>query len=162
MDYRIESKESFTVYGMEKIFTIENGSNLKDIPSFWLDCVNDGRLDQLGASMNENGRIHAICDYRQTGNNTFPYMICAFKTKNSNTEGYIQVDVPAATWAIFKTDKHTEDQTSSSIQNLIRRVYTDWLPTANYVKVDGYEMELYWEIEDGLYYCETWIRVAPK
>lgn len=162
MDYRIESKQPFTVYGMERIFTTENNSNLKDIPNFWLDCANDGRLDQLGASMNENGRIHAICDYRQMGNNTFPYMICAFKTKNSKTEGYTQVDVPAATWAIFKTEKHTEDQTASSLQNLIRRVYTDWLPTANYVKVDGYEMELYWETEDGMFYCETWIRVVHK
>ena len=162
MDYRIESKQAFSVYGIEEVFTLENGSNLKDIPKFWQDCMNDGRLDKFGASMNEKGRIHAICDYRSTGNNTFPYMICAFKTKNSKSDGYTQVDVPATTWAIFKTEKHTEEQTASIIQNLIKRVYTDWLPTANYAKVDGYELELYWETEDGMCYCETWIRVVPK
>lgn len=162
MDYRIESKQAFSVYGIEEVFTTENGSNLKDIPKFWKDCINDGRLDKLGATVNEKGRLHAICCYRSTGDNTFPYMICAFKTKNSKPDGYTQVDIPAATWAIFKTEKHTEEQTSSILQNLIKRVYTDWLPTANYAKVDGYELELYWETEDGMCYCETWIRVVPK
>lgn len=163
MDYKIESKEAFSVYGIEKIFTTENGSNLREIPKFWQDCMNDGQFDKLSASTNEKGYIHAICDYKSTGDNTFSYMICAFKTKNSNSDGYTQVVVPAATWAIFKSEKYKDEQsTPSIIQNLVKRVYTDWLPTANYTKVDGYELELYLETEDGMYYCETWIRVMPK
>lgn len=163
MDYRIESKEAFSVYGIEEIFTTENGSNLKDIPKFWQDCMNDGQLDKLEASANDGVRVHSVCDYKQTGNNTFPYMICAFKTKDSKTNGYTQVDVPAATWAIFKSEKYKHEQTTPSIiQNLVKRVYTDWLPTANYIKIDGYEFELYLEAEDGMCYCETWIRVIPE
>ena len=54
------------------------------------------------------------------------------------------------------------EETPSTIQALIKRVYTEWLPTANYEKVDGYELELYYDTDDGMCYCETWIRVTPK
>lgn len=54
------------------------------------------------------------------------------------------------------------EETSSVLQALIKRVYTEWLPTANYEKVDGYELELYFDTEDGKCYCETCIRVIPK
>lgn len=163
MDYRIETKDSFKIYGIEGIFSTDNDKKLNDIPNFWLDCFNDGRCEQLVKSTNNpSSRLHAICQYRETGGNTFPYMIFAFETKESNIKGYQELEVPAATWAIFKTEKHTQNQTSKVIQNLIKRVYTDWLPTSNYYKIDGYELELYFETEDHMFYCETWIRVASK
>lgn len=163
MDYRIETKEAFTVYGIEEIFTTEDGKNLVEIPEFWLKCLEDGRFDKLIKSTNEAlSRVHAICAYRNTGGNTFPYMLFAYLTKGCDTDGFTEVQVPAATWAIFKTEKHTQEETSGVIQNLVKRVYTDWLPTAGYKKVDGYELELYFTSDIDKYYSETWIRVLPK
>ena len=89
-------------------------------------------------------------------------MLFAYHTKNSNTDGFTKVEVPAATWAIFKSEEHTQEQTSGVIRSLIKRVYTDWLPTASYKKVDGYELELYFNSSDGKHYVETWIRIEPK
>lgn len=162
MDYRIESKEGFSVYGIEGIFSPNGGKKLTDIPQFWLKTMKDGSLDKLLKSTNGTSNIHTISQYRKTGENTFPYMLFAYKTEGSDITGYRQVNVPAATWAIFKTRKHTQEETSSVIQELIKRVYTDWLPTASYEKVDGYELELYFRTDDGRCYCETWIRVIPK
>ena len=163
MDYKIEKKEAFSVYGIEGIFTTDDGQNLKDIPMFWMECLEDGRFDKLVKSTNESlSRIHAICDYRKTGGNTFPYMLFAYRNKNCNTNGFTEVEVPAATWAIFTSETHTAEQTGSVVQNLIKRVYTDWLPTAAYVKVDGYELELYFVSDNDNYYVEACIRVEPK
>jgi AraC family transcriptional regulator len=169
MNYRVEQKEAFTVFGVEGIFTTENGENLKDIPKFWGDEINKGTLDKILKATGEDwnnryglGPVNSICDYRSTGGSTFPYMLCAFKTPNSVTEGYTEVNVPASTWAIFTTEEHTMDETSSAIQKMIKRVYTEWLPTANYRKVDGYEFEMYYNKENGKCYCETWIRVEKK
>ena len=163
MDYRIENKDAFRVYGIEGIFTTEDGKNLRDIPAFWLECMDSGQCDKLLASTHDpGGRLHAICGYRDMGGSTFPYMIFAYQTKDSETDGFTAVEVPSATWAIFKTGKHTEEQTSDMIQSLTKRVYTDWLPTASYQKVDGYELELYFNTDDGMCYCEAWIRVEPK
>jgi len=164
MEYRIEKKEAFSVYGIEGIFTTDDGKHLKDLPMFWWECRQNERFYKLLESTNEGSlsRIHAICDYRKTGGNTFPYMLFAYHTKNCSTEGFIQVEVPAATWAIFKSEKHSVEQTGSVVQGLIRRVYTDWLPTAAYKKIDGYELELYFVSDIDKYYEETWIRVEPK
>lgn len=163
MDYRIESKEAFSVYGIEEIFTTKDDKNLKDIPKFWLSCMEDGRFEKLLKSTNSTkSHVHSVCQYRETGENTFPYMIFAYKTKESDTNGFTEVEIPAATWAIFRSENHTQEQTSSVLQSLIKRVYTDWLPTAVYEKVDGYELELYFDTDDGMCYCETWIRVMQK
>jgi len=163
MEYRIENKEAFSIYGIEGIFTMEEDKNLKDIPMFWQECVKDGRFDKLLKSTKDPSKgVHAICSYRETGGNTFPYMIFAYCTNDCNTEGFTKVEVPAATWAIFKTEEHTREQTSEVIQSLVKRVYTDWLPTAAYKKIDGYELELYFDSDNEKYYEETWIMVKPK
>lgn len=168
MDYRIETKEGFKVYGIEGIFTTENNENLREIPMFWKKVIDDGRYDKLVKSRNNepsNGLcpVNAICDYRKTGGNSFPYMLFSFLTDKSDTKDYTIVDVPEATWAIFKTKDHLIEETSKEIQDLNKRVYTEWLPTANYEKVDGYELEMYYKnLKTGKYYCETWIRVVQK
>ena len=164
MEYRIEKKEAFTVYGIEGIFSTDDNKHLKDLPMFWWQCRQDGSFYALLESTNEGSlsRIHGICDYRKTGGNTFPYMLFAYRTSACNTEGFTQVEVPAATWAIFKSEKHTVEQTGAVVQNLIKRVYTDCLPTAAYKKVDGYELEAYFVSGLDQYYVETWIRVEPK
>ncbi|MNN49998.1 Bacterial transcription activator, effector binding domain [compost metagenome] len=69
--------------------------------------------------------------------------------------------VPAATWAIFRTENHTLEGTSEALQGLIKRIYTEWLPTADYEKADGYELELYYG-SSSVYWSEAWIRVKPK
>jgi len=54
------------------------------------------------------------------------------------------------------------------VQSLIKRVYTDWLPTASYEKVEGYELELYFDsstdksLSESEYYTEIWMRVKSK
>lgn len=169
MNYRIESKEAFVVYGIESIMTTDNGENLSTIPQFWLDVIGDGRLEKLAKSTNmstetpnNQGLVNAICDYRLVeGDNMFPYMLFAHKTNKSQSGGYKEVTVPAATWAIFKTENHTTAGTSEAIQNLVKRVYTEWLPTANYEKIDGYELELYYD-NGSTCWSEVWIRVSPK
>lgn len=168
MNYKIVEKEAFDVYGIEGIFTIENGENLKKIPEFWDETLKDGRYAKLAESANIGSSkglraVNAVCGYRKTGGNTFPYMLFAFKTDVSNDEGYTVISIPAATWVVFKSREHTIEETSSVFQDLSKRVYTEWLPTASYEKLEGHELELYYEIpESGMFYCEVWIKVEPK
>ncbi len=59
-------------------------------------------------------------------------------------------------------EPHDIEDTSNAIQSLISRVYTDWLPTANYEIVEGYDFEMYYSDSNGKCYEETWVRVVPK
>lgn len=167
MNYRIVEREAFTVYGMEEIFDMENGENRVKIPLFWEKNLKDGSVDRLALSAKEPyrpyglGAVNAICGYRETGGTTFPYMLFAFKGEHSDLSGYTQVEVPASTWAAFSTDPHEIADTTAAVQDLTRRIYTEWLPGAGFEKVDGYDMELYYRDEDGRSHCEVWIRVKP-
>lgn len=167
MNYRIEQKDGFVIYGIERIISTENERNWKEVPDFWKEIVSNGMYDKLVQSTNlpipDEGlnRINAIDCYRTINSDTIPYMIFAFKTEKSNMEGYTVVDVPAATWAIFKSELHTVEETSNALTGLIKQIYTDWLPTANYTKVENYEFELTYKCKDK-YYSEIWIRVMPN
>lgn len=166
MDYRIEQKEGFEIYGIERIISTENESDWKEVPDFWMEIVSNGMFDRLVQSTNlpipDEGLnlINAIDCYRITNNDTIPYMVFAFKTDKSNVDGYTVVDIPSATWAVFKSELHTVEETSNALTGLIKRIYTDWLPTANYTKVENYELELTYKCRDK-YYSEIWIRVVP-
>lgn len=169
MSYRIEKKEAFTIFGLEGIFTTEGGKNLKQIPEFWSEAMENGTINKITDATGENWNnqhglcpVNAVCDYREIGGSEFPYMLCALKTPKSMTEGFTEVQVPAATWAIFTSRDYNIEETATATQELIKRVYTEWLPTAGYEKIDGYEFEMYYSKENGKNYTETWIRVAKK
>lgn len=159
MNYKVEKKEAFTVYGIEKVFSFDENKD-ETVPQFWTDCINNGSLKKLAESTGySKSAVNAVCSYRNTGKDSFPYMLFVNKTEASNSDGFTEIEIPAATWAIFRSEKHSQEQTSGVIQSLNKRVYTDWIPTAPYKKIDGYELEMYYNADDGTCYCETWVRV---
>lgn len=162
MNYKVEKKGAFKVYGIEKVFSYEENNDVT-VPQFWTDCINNGDLNRLVESTGDSKcSVNAVCSYRNTGKNTFPYMLYVNKTDKSNTNGFTEIEIPAATWVIFKTVRHNQDDTPKFIQSLIKRVYTDWLPSAPYEKIDGYELEVYYNSDDGTCYCEAWMRVIAN
>lgn len=167
INYRIEFKEAFTVYGIERIISMANGENWNAAPAFWNEIALNGELDKLVQSANQpfegNGLnpLNVINSHYYTGNETIPYMIFAMKTEKSNTEGYKTVNVPSSMWAVFKSDIHTFEGTSKAIANLTKRVFSEWLPAAKYTKLEMFELELTYKLEN-MYYSEIWIRVKPE
>lgn len=135
---------------------------LEDIPKFWLEAIMNGESEKLVRSAGYPTSVHAICQYEELPGTTFPYMLCVMKTPLSDTTGYKVVDVPKATWAIFETNVHKVEDTTKMIQELNKRVYTEWLPTADYEIVEGFDFEMYYTTQEGKYYEETWGRVVPK
>ena len=165
MNYRIETKPAFQVYGVEGIF--ENQDAFTTIPKFWTKFCESGDWEEMTKSLgkeligsNEEG-IHAICGYRKISDTVFPYMICAFKNSTSKTDGYTIVDVPESTWAIFTSEKHGKDKVTEVTQKLNRRIYTEWFPNSQFDMIEGFDLELYKGDGDRCYE-EIWIRVKAK
>lgn len=163
MNYRIETKPEFQVYGVEGIFDNEGCNDT--VPKFWDKFCEKNEGDRLIKSLGKDpktteGVIHAICGYRNISDTAFPYMICAFKTPEANTEGYTVVDVPAATWAIFTSEKHGRDKVTEATQNLNARIYTEWAPNSSYEIVEGFDLEIY-RFDGDKCYEEIWVRVKP-
>lgn len=172
MEYRIVERGPFTVYGIERMFDMTNDQNLIEIPKFWKESCDNGAVDQLGdtsgipCGVGESGRcpVGAICSYGKLDGTRFHYMLFAEKTPAANSEGYTEVEVPAATWAVFKSEPYTDGDGSvtAACQTLYKRIYGEWFPTASYTLVPCYELEIYYWTKTGKTTMEVWLRVQPK
>jgi len=167
MNYRLEMKESFDVFGIEGVFRVDGGGEAPQTPAqLWAQSHASGEVKRLAARAGSASAsigahlhaVHAVCSYRQTGPDTFPYMVCAFESEDSETEGYTQATIPAHQWAIFPSEPHPWERFDETIESLYKRFYTEWLPTAGYEQADGVELEVY-GAKDGLNYVELWFAV---
>jgi AraC family transcriptional regulator len=178
MDYRIETKEAFTVFGIEEIFKTEaaagmENTGLRSPKDLWDDSHANGAYEQLfkcavgtPAFMNHEThknlcKVNAVCDYRDTGAGTFPYMLFAFAEAGSKNEGYTLATIPAHTWAIFPSEKFLWKDCGTVIEKLYKRIFSEWLPTSNYEQVGSLDMELHvGDNETGN--VEIWLAVKKK
>ena len=176
MDYRIESKEAFQVFGVEGIFKTEagilndnDGAAHKKPSDLWDECHENGAYEKLATDAGDLPafvskdlcKVHAICDYKETEDGTFPYMLCAFRSPNSNADGYTIVDIPAHTWAIFPTEKFDWSDCGKVLGSLYKRIFSEWLPTSSYEQVGSLDMELYGGDGD-LGYVEIWLAIRKR
>lgn len=110
--------------------------------------------------------VNGVMCYREeeAGSSSFPYMICGFTPESGlkASEEYKVVDIPKLKWAVFTTEEHIPDQTVAQIQNLWKRIYTEWFPTSSYEPLSGPQFEMYGIAESGMPYCEVWIPVEHK
>lgn len=168
MNYRMETKESFEVFGIERLFRSDGSGDAPSTPAqFWQQCHTNGEVERLTANAGELPhfvspvlyKVHAACSYRNTGTDTFPYMLFAFSSETSKTNGYSVVTIPAHTWVIFPSELFAWDAFDEIIESLYRRFYTEWLPASGYEQVEGMELEVYGG-KEGLNFVELWFAVS--
>jgi len=165
MNYRIEAKEAFHLFGHEGIFRTDGSGETP--AQVWQKYHENGTIAKLEEHAGDLPhfvskdlyKVHAVCGYRDTEKDTFPYAICAFESTNSQTAGYDVISIPAHTWAIFPSEPFQWGQFDEVITELYRRVYSEWLPTSGYEQVHGAQLEIYGS-KDGQEYIELWFAVS--
>lgn len=154
MNYRIETKEAFRIVGVSVPLQKDMEQNFAVIPHKWQEISMDGTLQKLAGMM--DGAPMGILGV-STCNDTEPwrYYIAVSTTQmQENMEEYI---VPAATWAIFPGEG-----TNQSIQELERRIVTEWLPTSGYEYGNAPDVEVYISPDPQNARYEVWIPVVKK
>ena len=157
MEYRVEEKPAFRVMGVSKIFSYETAN--ADIPQYWDEI-------HVQAAVKPVEGMYGICFDEEMGGNRFRYMIAdgleEGEAEEKNLETY---EVPRHTWAIFPC----RGAMPLSIQEVNRRIFSEWLPAGNYEIAEGYNIEYYSdsaEFKDGAqdpdYYAEVWIPVRER
>lgn len=160
MNWRIEEKEAFEIFGIERIFT--TGETDK-VPDFWTELRANGEYDRLyqaaGATRGEDGRhcINAVCGYCEPGEGSFPYMLFADKKPGSEVSGFKIALIPKSVWAVFRSAE--TDAMGVEIPMLFNRAYSEWLPSSGYDKAIGPDMEIYYTLPNGKHLEEVWIPV---
>lgn len=152
MDYRLLKKDSFKVLARTKVFTEQN--NQTEIPKFWSEYYRDGSSQRVCGML-------GICEQEKKGCREFRYGIgCEYKEGSVIPEGFEIMDIPAYTWAIFRC----VGPMPSAIQKMWERIYSEWLPQAEYELIPDYDIEYYTEgnNQDADYVSEIWIPVKKK
>lgn len=155
MNYRIEQKESFEMFGVYGLVNSDRKTAFSEVPEFREKCDNDGSVVLMNELLGRfsNTILHAAL-YDQ-GGEYFKYMICYHLPKGLEIpERLTKLSVPALTWAIFP-------EPQCDLQTLWERIYTEWFPTSEYEQVEGPSFEMYYGMP-GHTSGEIWIPVKKK
>lgn len=169
MDYRIETKKAFDMFGIEAVcsFTAENAMTPGQL---WADSHKNGEYERLFENSGDLPnfvsptlcKIHGVMNYRKTGDESFVYMLAAFVSPDSKTDGYDIAHIPEQTYAIFPSDMFDWDADFGKVMSdLQKKYYSEWLPGSGYEEVDGPSFEIYGgTVEKG--YIELWYPIKKK
>ncbi len=155
MNYRIETKDPFRIVGVSVPLEKEIEKNFAVIPKKWEEISADGTLQTLIQMMNAEpmGVLGvSLCNGEE---DAWRYYIAVSTSKKAeNFEEYV---VPKATWAIF-----SGSGTNQSIQELEKRIVTEWLPTSGYEYGSAPDIEVYISPDPQNAQYEVWIPVTKK
>lgn len=154
MNYRMETKDAFRIVGISKPLHKEVEENFKTVPGMWQEAATGGTIPKLAGLMDARpmGLLGvSVCDDEEQ----WRYFIAVSSTKDAGEfEEYM---VPAASWAIF-----SGTGTSQSIQELERRIVTEWLPSSGYEYANAPDIEVYLNADPMNAQYEVWIPVVKK
>lgn len=154
MNYRIETKDAFRIVGVSVPLEKDIEKNFSVIPQKWQEISTNGTLQKLVGMMDTPPMgVLGI----STCNDTQPwryYIAVSTSQEKGDLEEYV---VPAATWAVFPGEG-----TNQSIQELERRIVTEWLPTSGYEYGNAPDVEVYISPDPQNAKYEVWIPVVKK
>jgi len=157
MDYRIEQKDKFKVVVKVKSFKEVNfdlDESANEVPTSWDEYYAQG-LHEIVAP------VLGVCGEVNPNTKMFRYGIGNFDVDVPNKPIDFEVwTIPAHTWAVFKCIGAMPE----AFEKIWKRVYSEWLPQANYELVPSYDFEYYTEGDEGSpdYISELWIPVKEK
>jgi len=165
MEFRIEKRDEFAVTGLTIRASTENGANLREIPAFWDTCISKGHVETLAGATAKHSRmgVMGICvnDFDDT-TNKFTYLIGIKRpadaaVRKTLPRGCADVTVPAGTWAVFGS----RGPLPGAIQDVWKRIYSEWFPASGYEHADSPDLEVYGmgDTRAADYYCEVWLPV---
>ncbi len=155
MNYRIEKKESFRIVGISIPLEKEVEKNFAMVPGVWQKAAMDGTIEGLAAMMDgEPKGLLGISFCSEDEEWRYYIAVASHMPIDESKEERI---VPEFTWAIF-----SGEGAGQSIQELEKRIVTEWLPTSGYEYVDGPDVEVYLDPDPQNTKFEVWIPVVRK
>lgn len=158
MNYKIVSKEAFRIVGVKESMDTNVEDNFSKVPLFWQRTAQSGMLQRISTLINQppfgvlgvstcmNGKD---LDYYIAAASDLPVM--------EDMHEYI---VPAATWAVFECI----GPLPQALQELQKRIITEWLPASGYEYANAPDIEVYSDGDQQAlsYRSEVWLPVVKK
>ncbi len=154
MNYRIETKAAFRIVGVSVPLEKDIEKNFAVIPRKWQETAVNGTLQKLTGLMDTQPMgVLGV----STCNDTEPWRYYIAVASSQTDRDLEEYTVPASTWAVFPGTG-----TNQSIQDLERRIVTEWLPTSGYEYGSAPDVEVYLNPDPQNAQYEVWIPVVRK
>lgn len=153
MEYRIEEKEAFRIVGVSMPLAKNIEQNFAEVPKMWGQAASDGTIERLAALMDQQpmGLLGvSVCNEYED----WRYYIAVSSSVNDIGE-FTEYTVPASTWAVFSSQG-----TGVSIQELEKRIITEWLPTSGYEYGNSADIEVYIDPDPQNTKYEVWLPIC--
>ena len=158
MNYRIEKRDAFKIVGVKEHFDMSLEESFRNVPLFWQKTVQSGAVPQILSAMDREPYGLLGVSTCMNGRD-FDYYIAVASSRPAK-EGMAEYEVPACTWAIFDC----VGPMPLALQDLQKRIVTEWLPSSGYEYADAPDIEVYPEGDQmsAEYRCQAWLPVTKK
>lgn len=154
MNFRIEHREAFSIAGVSAPLERELEKNMQVLPGKWAEAAANGVLQRLlGLMSGEPKGVLGVSSFDPDSGLGRYYIAVA----SEDAGGFESFTVPAADWAIF-----SGSGTYQSIQELERRIFTEWLPTSGYDYGEAPDIEVYLNPDPQNAQYEVWVPVVKR
>lgn len=155
MNYRIEKKEPFRIVGVSEPLEAEIEKNFEIVPQMWATAAMNGTIPRLAAMMDGIPMgLLGVSSCNESDNWRYYIAVASSQPIENDLEEYI---VPGSLWAIFSGEGNNQ-----SIQELEKRIVTEWLPTSGYEYGNAPDIEVYLNADPEHAKYEVWIPVSKK
>jgi AraC family transcriptional regulator len=161
MDYRIMEKPGIKVAARTRQFTTVNGQNFVEIPKWWDEFIKSPDYPKMMALTGSKpgavtrGVMLGIC-YGEADAVESSYGIGLEIPQGVSSGAFEKVEIPSATWAVF-------DCTLDNLQDVTKRIFSEWFPSTGYEHDAVPELEVYLPEKPGeTMQCELWMPVIKK
>ncbi len=156
IQYRIEQKEAFEVFGFYTEVSINMEQAFIDASEFLRKSSEDGTLESFNRLL---GRPRDPCYHAALFDHTetsFKYMLCYYVSQGLEIpETYTRLKFPAQTWVIFPAP-------GGDTPNVWRRIYSEWLPASGYEWAEAPDIEVYLDDNPVNMHYEVWLPIVKK
>lgn len=156
MEYRIERKEAFRVVGVTLKLEKDMEQNMREVPVFWNKKAQDGTIAKICSYMKPGQGLLGLCTNGDEKDHWI-YTI-GIAMEEGTPEGLESQVVDAALWAIFPG----RGPMPQTIQEVERRIVTDWLPSSGYEFANGVDMEVYLDADPTNQSFEVWMPIKKS
>ncbi|QNK39536.1 AraC family transcriptional regulator [Caproicibacter fermentans] len=160
LNYKLIEKEAFTVVGKKLRVSCKDGENYRVIPQFCAKCSQDGTFDYLQPLADKSIGALGICTNFSEQTDDFDYYCAAEHDGSQIPDGMETLAVPKRTWAVFES----VGPMPGAIQDVWKRIFSEWFPSSGYEHADGPELEVYekGDMSAPDYHSAVWIPVVKK
>lgn len=158
MNYKIVSKDSFKIVGVKEHFAMGIEESFAEVPNFWQKTIENGVVPSIISLI--DGEPSGLLGVSTCMNGKdFDYYIAA-ATNKQPPDGMAEYIVPKCTWAVFEC----VGAMPKSIQELQKRIVSEWLPTSGYEYANAPDIEVYFDGNQQAddYKCEVWLPIIKK